>query len=220
MAKLSLKWPVDQTGYRIERLHSDGRGRFKLPEMALITPYIRRNGGKLGYIDPFKFDGLYHRLADCKPTPQGVLEFVSRFGFLGLKDAGLRGANSGASEAVEDIYKVIKTVATLREWKRTRDWKQLSQWVTDNQTRIRAHPVLLPGNPPEPFFRPATLRDAIYLQFLEDLMPGAKMRLCKRPACGEWFKYGPGTSHRKTARFCSERCQNAFKYQRRKEVAR
>lgn len=38
------------------------------------------------------------------------------------------------------------------------------------------------------------------------------LRLCKRPGCGEWFWYGGGTGRRKTAIFCTPKCQKAYYY--------
>jgi hypothetical protein len=102
--------------------------------------------------------------------------------------------------------------------KQAKDWDRLRTWLAvDNPNFVRLRPALLAGDPPQLFFQPRTLRDAVYLQFFEDLTTRANLRKCKRPGCGEWFKYGPGTLHRNTAQYCSPKCQNADKYQKRKE---
>jgi hypothetical protein len=205
MPKLSLPWPVDREGYRIEKV---GGGRtIAEPSHTLIV----RNGGPLDFIDVMKIDGLYHRLADCPATAEGALSFVRRYGFLRRGD--------GDSENHDDITHTIRVVRSLLKIKEAGNWERLHLWVINNPKIGLLRPELLAGEPPELFFRPVTLHDAIYLQFLGDLTASANLRKCKRPGCGEWFNYGPGTQHRNTALYCSPKCQNADKYMKRKEGA-
>lgn len=53
----------------------------------------------------------------------------------------------------------------------------------------------------------------------ERARPRIGVKLCKRPDCGEWFAYGPGTKHRETAVYCSPKCQKAHAYERRPTLA-
>jgi hypothetical protein len=170
---------------------------------------IVRNGGEVYKGDRLTIDGLYHRLADRRSTEKGALDFVRQFGFL----------KGESSESVEFICEQIKIFRHLISLKQSQKWGGIRYWLSRNSEFIRLNPELLAGDPPEVFFRPSTLLDAIYLQFFEDLSSGANLRLCKRPGCREWFKYGPGTLHRNTAQYCSPKCQNAHKYAKRKEGA-
>ena len=214
MPKLSLFWPIDQDGYGIKEGVPGGgtsRAAKTIGGSGAVGALIVRNGGPARFYDPLKINGLYHRLAECPTTAEGTYDFVRRFGFLGSID--------GLSERVEFICNEIRAVRSLLKDKRTRNWERLRLWIIDNPNIGLLRPDLLAGDPPELFFRPVTLQDAIYLQFFEDLTTSASLRKCKRPGCGEWFKYGAGTSHRNTAQFCSAKCQNADKYARRKEGA-
>ena len=209
MARLSLHWPVDVGGYHIKPAPTGGTSRAAKTIIGSANPgpSIVRDGGKLNYDrDSMKIDGLYPRLADCPPTPQGALDFIRKYGFL----------NGKRSELVEFICHEIKVVRSLLAVKKSGDWEKLYLWMIDNPKASRLKPVLLGGDPPQLFFQPTTLLDAIYLQFFEDMSGGANLKFCKRPGCGEWFRYGPGTLHRATAQFCSPKCQKADDYQKRK----
>ena len=212
MPKLSLPWPIDRDGYHIEKsARSAGTIQFaRTPlESEDAGPWIVRNGGEDYEGDRLKIDALYRLLAGCRSTEKGALDFVRQFGFL----------KGESSESVEFICEQIKIFRHLISLKQSQKWESLRHWLKHNSEFIRLNPELLAGDPPEVFFRPSTLLDAIYFQFFEDLSSGANLRLCKRPGCREWFKYGPGTLHRNTAQYCSPKCQNAHKYAKRKEGA-
>jgi hypothetical protein len=156
-----------------------------------------------------EIEGLYRRLASCRSTEKGALDFVRRFGFL----------KGDCSESVNFICEQIRDFRHLISLKQSQKWESLRRFLKRNREFISVNLELLVGDPPEVFFQPPTLLDAIYFQFFEDLSSGANLRLCKRPGCREWFKYGPGTLHRNTAQYCSPKCQNAHKYAKRKEGA-
>jgi hypothetical protein len=65
-------------------------------------------------------------------------------------------------------------------------------------------------------FRPRTLIGFIKAQLIQDFTTGAQYKLCKRPGCGEYFYFGPGTRKRNTAEYCSRKCQGAHAYEKRK----
>jgi hypothetical protein len=201
MPKIRLPWPLDRNGYHIKE---SAKGK-TIAAPAVVS--IVRNGGELVWCDRLKIDGLYRRLADCPPTESGALAFVSRYGFL----------RGGQSEPVEFICNEIRAVRGLLKLKDARDWKRLHLWSIDNPKIGVLRRDLLAGDPPQLFFRPVTLQDAIYLQFFEDLSTDANLRLCNRRGCGAWFKYGPGTDHRSTAQYCSPRCHKSHTYAMQKE---
>jgi hypothetical protein len=207
MPKLSMKWPVDLKGYEI---------KYDLPERS--TPAARtiagsamrrvivRKKGDLGYYDPFARDGLLHRLASCRKKAE-ALDFVHQHGLLMRSD----------SEDLSNFFKEVKFAHELVVAKDLDKSESLYKLMSFKSKAIRLKPVLLEGNPPSLFFAPTTLVDAIYLQFFEEVATRANLKLCQRPGCGEWFKYGPGTLHRVTAQYCSPRCQKAHAYTMSKE---
>ena len=212
MPKFSLLWPIDLDGYHITKSSPSPphvHARSILASTGDTGPWIVRNGGEDDKRDRMKIEGLYRRLAGCRSTEKGALDFVRRFGFL----------KGERAESVNFICEQIRTFRHLISLNRSQKWESLRHWLRHNSKFISLNPELLVGDPPEVFFRPSTLLDAIYLQFFEDLSSGANLRLCKRPGCREWFKYGPGTLHRNTAQYCSPKCQNAHKYAKRKEGA-
>lgn len=194
MAKLALYWPVDVSGYHIEAPPHVG-------------PSIVRNGGRLMTDrDVLQCPALYQRLADCEPTGEGALKFVSKYGFL----SGTR------IETVEFICQQIAIVRSLLNAKNDDDRKALDDWMANSGQAIRLHAKLQGEKTPQLFFAPRTLIDAVYLQFFQDLSTSPNLRLCARPGCDEWFTFGPGTEHRNTAQYCSPKCQKAHTYEKTK----
>lgn len=207
MAKLSLQWPVDQKGYSIEPAHPvSTKGAKTHAGLHSSGPSIVRNDGKLQFRDVMQIPALYKRLGNCPLTESGALDFVSKYGFL----------VGGRSESVADIHHQIKVVSSLLSAWETHDWAALKLWMIDNRKNLRLNPEFREGDQPQLFFAPAALIDAIYLQLFRDISTGANFRLCKRPACGEWFYYGPGTEHRSTAQYCSTKCEKAHAYEKSK----
>jgi hypothetical protein len=211
--KLSLKWPIDLSGYHLE----EERAGKTLSDYALSEPpgpSIVRNGGKMESHDVMQIAALYNRLADCSPDEKGALKFVSKFGFLSSKNA--------RSERVENISKQIEVVRSLVGLRKSEDWEQLEDWMMEHSKAFRLNPEFYAGDagdPPKMFFAPSSLIDAIYLQFFQDISTEAKFKLCKRPGCGEWFSYGPGIrdpktgkQRRETAEYCSPGCQKQHAY--------
>ena len=205
MSKMSLHWPVDLLGYEIRPCEDVGTS-FLTGDAG---PVIAGKGGDVGRYDCLQKDGLYERLAACPTSEEGILKFVNEYGLLTDDKISLVG---GFRNSVEVINQLL--------WaKRTRKWEMLRDWMKENSAAIQLHPVLLEGETPQLFFRPARLKDAIYLQFFEDLSSGAELKRCEREGCSEWFKYGPGSDppRRRTAQFCSPKCQKAHEYVRKKE---
>jgi hypothetical protein len=73
--------------------------------------------------------------------------------------------------------------------------------------------ALVPGKPhgrAVHSFRPGVLRDAMRIQLSQSIVSGNAVNVC--PVCGNWFERGGrgGDVKRSIARFCSDRCRNAF----------
>lgn len=61
------------------------------------------------------------------------------------------------------------------------------------------------------------LRTGIALQALRSLTaPAAGLETRQCAQCGTYFEIGPGTGRRSTSKFCSPRCQGAYRYARQK----
>lgn len=228
MPKMKLFWARDWEGYRIEpatpaappprrsrrervarAFGPHGTGIVAGASQAIITEggtptAVVGNSGKMREYDALSIDGLYEQLAVVRDD-DSLLAFVNKFGLL----------TPGSIGDIDYMVHEARVVRSLIDAKKRRDWSVLSGWLDNNAHVIRLTGERLPGKRPELFFRPRTLRDAIYLQFFEDLSGGAKLKLCERPGCGNWFKYGPGTKppRRKTARYCSPKCHKAHAYQ-------
>jgi hypothetical protein len=188
--KMSLIWPRDCEGYRI-----GGRWRTVVGLSDRTRAY-----------DALAIDGLYRRLADMLATDAGVLAFARTYGLL-----------TDGLDTVDDFLNARKVVRWLIARREKGDWPEIVRWFHKNHKAIRLTAAPDYHAPPELFFKPMALIDAIYLQFFMDISSGAQLRLCKRPGCGNWFKYGPGTGHRETAEYCSPKCQKAHAYSKTKE---
>jgi hypothetical protein len=150
-----------------------------------------------------RVSAIYHQLADCEANERGALHFVTKYGLL----------RSQEREPLNDICNTIRVVRSLLKARDAGDLDRLSKWMDENRKALRLHPDFQHG---ALFFAPSSLFDAIFLQLFQDTASGAKIRLCARPACGEWFYYGPGTAHRSTAEYCTPKCQKAHTYDKSK----
>ncbi len=234
MPRISFLQPKDPTGYRIvvepptkprkvvERKRSLGRG-CPDPGKTLLegdgsksTSWIVRNGVKLVYeYVRFEKEPIYKKLAATKPTPDGALAFVQKFGFL---------RSVGHHERVEEICNHIRTMQWLVNALRCDEREAINLWLAgyflyeDSKGKSRlssARPPVRPGlqiggdeaDRPQLQEAPPTLIEALYLQCLQDATGSKDSKLCRRPDCGTWFYYGPNTGKRSTAKYCSDGCR-------------
>jgi hypothetical protein len=207
-----LKWPVDQDGYRLEAEPAlKGRAAKTIAGSGKPRLLIVPKGGKQVFKDVLATDALYRRLADCSANKQGALKFVSEFGVLGRSRFA----------PVADVVHQIKTVRALLRLKEKGNWIALEAWAMDAGETFRFCLEFHAGDPPQFFFKPVSLKDAIYAQFFQDVATGTESKLCKRPGCGTWFYYGAGHgTHRSTAEYCSPKCQKAHAYANKTERVR
>ena len=221
MIIFTLKWPVDQEGYRIER-------RAPVTTGAMISRHggydsIVRKGGPMSEYEPLQVPGLWRRLAETKKTPQGALDFVGKYGFLHRKNV--------KAETFADIKEAIETARVLSVLYDKNDWVRVADRLNEasrdslfslggiGRLGIVFH-AEQGAERPDLKFRPGSLWSAILVQYLDDMSGGAKMRKCIGPGCPEWFKFGPGTGRRETARYHSPTCQQAHAYMKRKGEAK
>jgi hypothetical protein len=211
MAKFSLKWTKAIGGYRIERPVATGPVAKTIIGQVRPVNLVANSDRKVSPpYDAMKTEGLYRHLEKVRDE-NGALEFANKFGLL----------RDGNEESIDDFILHADWVRVLVKAKEERDWVPFERFLVLNREVVRLNPefqlttVRVNGRKTDElefFFRPASLLSAIYIQLFEDFTTGAELRLCKRPGCGSWFKFGPGTGRRNTALYCSPRCQKAHAY--------
>ena len=181
-------WPVDQEGYEVKRKR------------------IVRRGGPLRWETPIaSFTMLYLNFAQLPEEPQNICEFADHFGYLGLSRparstpedlVGPRG------EAIADWQEAITAMRTWVEiWKSgTLNWFNPANMAGLKITNLEANLISTPPDGRPGFcIRPASLRDAMMVQFAIAVAGGGIVRECRH--CGIWFEAGRG--RRRHAEFCS-----------------
>jgi hypothetical protein len=197
MAKLPLidfTWSRDPKGYHLVESKSAPRLR------------VVRNGAGNDLVPCRPLAGDEFRVfASIGRTPEGVLDFIQRYGPLSEEGHGSMG---------EQVHYVMFQATTMHQL-----------LAADSDQR----PPLLPIRPvvsmpsifvqaavywdptvkaPRWWFGPNSLLDALWLQFGEAVTRGAQIRACQH--CGRWFETGAGTGRRADAKFCSDEHRIAF----------
>ena len=204
--KLTYHMVVDTDGYHIETAPPTPQ-----PERYDL---IVRNGGKL-HTRELVVPAMYEKLAGCRKTPKDVIFFCNQFGLpQGLKSIRL-----------EEAYQMIDVLRSLLKTAYADDWLAIGKWLTDNTRVVKIFCHLSydsePGFKnfgkdalrPRLEFHPRNLISFIYCQFLQDKTGAKQYKLCKRPGCGNYFYYGPGTGKRNTSSYCTDTCQKSHYYQ-------
>ena len=148
---------------------------------------------------------LYKRLMEERPD-----DFVSKFGFLWSRDE---------SELVKVFSAARREIAKLVAAKKGDDWDAAKKWQEEHPQFMQLDGVIGEDEVgrPQYEFQPRHLCGLIVAQLIQDWSDAREYKFCKRPGCGEYFYYGAGTGHRKTAKYCSKKCNLAHAYQLRKE---
>jgi hypothetical protein len=196
---IELDWARDPKGYRLAVT-----GRPKVPR-------IVRNGTGQGpenlqAIWPLSTDLLFKIFANTAKTPEGVLDFVRRFG-------PLTWAGWSATEG-EPVSYAISDADHMRQV--LRYWASNHPQPNEPFVPQTGRPVSLDAmvvwDPAAKALRwelrPKTLLDGLWLQLGQELMTGVQIRQCER--CGDWFEAGRGTGRRLDAKFCSDEHRVAF----------
>jgi hypothetical protein len=174
---------------------------------------IVRSGGNLIPYRPLSdFDGLFRQFANAPPTPEGILDFIDRFGPLTRE-----GLDEKQGEDVSSLIKHAEAMSRiLNEYSRGHK-AGLSQVLDTDEIKLGEIKTVLINDPatrtPRLQFSVADLLTALWLQLGQTLSSGATIRRCAQ--CGMLFEAGPGTGRRFDAKFCSDDHRITFNSQKR-----
>jgi hypothetical protein len=157
-------------------------------------------GGNLKTYRPFEqVPGLFRLFSKLATTPEGLLEFVTRFGPM-IPD-GNRKSGEDALIGLTAAQGMSKLLIQYSSDPRTcfsqfgeegLGWSRIDVYLAFNPITGRPHFK----------FTPPTLVNALHFEMGEFLTRDAQIRGCVH--CGEWFETGPGTGRRADAKFCSD----------------
>ncbi|HKR83925.1 MAG TPA: hypothetical protein VJS37_07085 [Terriglobales bacterium] len=188
---IQLDWWKDPKGY-----HLAGSGRV-----------VVRNGNlrdKLVHCEPLAgSQTLFLIFATEATTPEGVLDFVEKYGPLTIY-----GNDKG--DAVGEVIRRAETMRDTLKWMAAHPQRRMSR-ETFFGPGIHLHACLewdRRSRSPEWRFRPTTLADGLWLQFAQSVTRGVQLRTCMH--CGDLFEAGLGTGRRLDAKFCSDEHRIAF----------
>ena len=201
--EIDFEWTVDAKGYRLDH------GR------------IIGNGGPKRRWRLEKFPTLYLVFAKIEQTPEGLLDFVNKFGRLTLDKYGER-----VGDNVRSVLSDLNIISTMFEMLRGRVGN-LPKWQGGPvEYEVPKYGIKVAGGiplkgkltawlMPDPTtgawqfrLQPPTLLDAIWLQFGSALTGGAALKECAH--CRRLFEAGAGVGKRRDARFCSPECKINF----------
>ena len=215
MAQLTLNWPSaprrsETPTYRIDHEPGVSDTRTVLDDGGGYDVIVRV--GRALDKPVHSQAAVYQQLAQTKPSTAGVLLFVAKYGCLVNTER----------EAVAYFLRWRRAIKQLLAAKKRDDWTFARRWMAANEHGLRLEGMIGEDEDgrPQLEFRPVDLLSFIVAQLLQDWSNGATYKFCKRPGCGEYFYYGPGTKHRSTAEYCSPRCQSARAYSLRKGVSK
>lgn len=217
---VDLEWFRDPAGYRLLDPVAPEKGSSHVdPFRHEIMPTfltraagdfpqrVLRNGGKLESYFPLqdrRNDRLCFDFAACARTPEGILDFVERYG--PLTREGLEGTGDpiphvmNHAEAMYSWTKIGNNIADILGTRGVRSINlprpELSLFVDPVSKRFR------------PKICPSSLLDALWLQF--GLISGEDVLLKTCLQCGIPFEAGPGTGRQKNAVFCSDQHRILF----------
>ncbi len=209
-----FEWYVDQHGYEAVSAEQVPPGVQRRVLEATSVPagggwYLRRKGGPLRAYRPLEeHPGLARRVAKLSKDAAAILEFANEFGFLGV-DQSEHPEVAHYEEHVWTWHTHMKGLRYIVEGVEAGQKYSMAsifnQYVEPQMTvRITTDPVKRPTLQVEPL----NLVAAMWLQVAGELTYGTKFRKCEW--CPTWFPYGPGTKHKETKRFCSDRCRKAW----------
>lgn len=190
-----FEWLVDQDGYEIEDM-PPGEGHSRPDQIGHLE--IRRRGGPLRYYRPSEEDpGIARRFASLSEDTDSVLEFVNRFGLLGLWIHDPTPEN----EILGQIFREIRKLRLLYSLLDTGD-RQFALQHFNKALRPRMTIRIGGGDNRKAYLEvaPLSLNSFMQLQFAEEIT-NTNLRYVKCEFCPTWFIF------RRNKRFCSSACR-------------
>jgi hypothetical protein len=214
---LEFEWPVDTSGYRVEKRTFRPSGGRKPTAQDWIMP----KGGRVERRQPFAYQKmLYADFAGLAETPAACLDFASKFGLLGLTrhpgiDAAVR-SKAGEGESLLTWYGLIRTMRAQMELWQDDPRKLVAEGPRDLTVNDIAARLVPGGRGKGPLLSllPTTLYGAMELQLALAVSAGAELRGCRN--CGTLFEAGGESERNRKAQFCSDRCRMEHHYNLRK----
>jgi hypothetical protein len=215
MAEISIdfQWHRSQTGYDfvIDKWRGDDDGLVHHPVGIRVLPHdVRERAGYLirlpGPLDTYRplerFERLYKVFANAVWKPSDVVSFVRKFGPLTLD-----GLDPEIGESVDET--VVHAEAMREFLASVTQSKRLVEMQANPVSNIEAALALDPQTSrPRLQLRPASLRDALWLQLGQAAAGDATLKECAQ--CGAWFEVGRRSGRRLDAKFCSDEHRIAF----------
>jgi hypothetical protein len=208
MVDINFEWWVDEAGYHLvdaepdkpEKLMEDGREIFITTLNGIGRPqHVIANGGRRRPTQPLKhFASLYKDFANLK-TPEEVLRFINKYGYLTEFNGG-----------GDDVPVVLRHAKTLRGWLDNMPRKKLAAWIGNEGKwvgRLSAELIVDSKGALRLRIIPNSLLGAIWIQMAYSIAGGITIRGCLH--CGQWFEAGQG-SRRLDAKFCSKEHQRQY----------
>jgi hypothetical protein len=153
------------------------------------------SGVKQETYKPFeRHENLFGQFAIIPKTPEGVLDFITKFGPLtreGLEDRG------------EDVAAVLEGAESMAGLLQTAEGRQSTSQLSSQRKSI--YLTMEFANPSSGRLLtivPDTLLDGMWLQLAEALSGDAQLLRCIQ--CGVWFAAGASFGRRRETKFCSD----------------
>ena len=211
-------WKVDQEGYDLEFFQppplAPGIPVTVLSEVA-TEPYwiIKPRGGPLHYYRPLKdHPGLARRFADLAQTPgdnAALVDLANTFGLLTVAKTG----------RVSEWWGIIHSLHVFFSMKDADDIEgACAAFNRHVRSRFSATIRYERAKRPELELSPFNLAGALWFQAAGELTHGTTFKRCR--VCPTWFPVGRGTKHRKTRKFCSDRCRKTWHRKQKRETAK
>lgn len=209
---IGFEWPVDDAGYAIVPLKKPKRPAGRRAAASTIiddgepSSRIKRRGGPLRMVRSLDHNTLFVDFAHLDGSDDSIIEFATRFGYLGMFPH--ENSEDGAGPDGESVNIWRDEIDRMRN--NVAAWQSHPGPFIPTQEIVMANlnASLVPVDGRAVLrIRPHSLIGAIQLQFAQAVSTDAIIRACD--FCGRWFEAG-GKARRRDARFCSDICRTDF----------
>jgi hypothetical protein len=182
------------------------------PKLSKPQRIVRCGGSLRSYRPLITFEGLFRLFANAAPTPEGVLDFIGRFGPLTCD-----GLDENQGEDVSLLIEHVEAMSKILNEYSHGHKVGLAQVLDSDGIQLGQIKTVLINDPatrmPRLQLTVADLLTALWLQLGQTLSSGATIRRCEQ--CGMLFEVGPGTTRRLDAKFCCDDHRITFNSQKR-----